>query len=437
MKKKWRALRRTILVGSLLVATVTGMIPFCHGTVFADTTKSYQDQIDAAKKKKEELEQAQKDLEKKIQELKEKQGDMEEYMLALDEKMVSLVEDIEGLEEDIAACEAELEKTRAELEAAKLREANQYETMKNRIQYMYENGEAGFLDILLGQGSLSDLFNQMEYRREITKYDNQLLDRYNQTKQEVIHTESLLEAQLAELHVLKETQEAELAAVEALTAAKAVELAALAESIGVDEEMLFNFWEEIMEQGATVEELERLEAERIAEEERKRKEEEERLRKLEEERKRLEEEQKRQEEMKKNQSINNMLWPIPASSRITSYFGYRKAPTQGASTYHKGIDVGAPRGTEVIAAIAGTVTKATYNSVSGYYVVIDHGDGVETKYLHASKLLVKQGDYVQRGQPVILVGSTGVSTGAHLHFGVFVNGVAVNPLDYVTFEDNK
>ncbi len=430
MKKKWNTFLRVVLAGSLLVATVAGVIPFTHGTVLADTTKSYQDEIDAAKKKKEELEQAQKDLEQKIAELKEKQGDMEEYMLALDEKMVSLAEDIEGLEEEIAVCEAELEKTRAELEEAKAREANQYETMKNRIQYMYENGEASFLDVLLGQGSLSDLFNQMEYRREITKYDNELLERYNQTKLEVIHTESLLEAQLEELHVLKETQEAELLAVETLTAAKAAELAALAESIGVDEEMLFNFWEEIMEQGATVEELERLEAERIAEEERKRKEEEERLR-------REEEERKKQEEMKKNQSIDNMLWPIPASSRITSYFGYRAAPTAGASTYHKGIDVGASLGTEVIASIAGTVTTATYNSVSGYYVVIDHGDGVETKYLHASKLLVKEGDYVQRGQPVILVGSTGVSTGPHLHFSLYVNGVAVNPLDYVTYEDNE
>ena len=158
------------------------------------------------------------------------------------------------------------------------------------------------------------------------------------------------EAQLEELHVMKETQEAELLAVEELTAAKAAELVALAESIGVDEEMLFNYWEEIVEQGKNIEELERLEAERLAEEERKRKEEEERIRKLEEER-------RKKEEMKRNQSIENMLWPIPASSRVTSKFGYRKAPTAGASTFHQGIDVGAARGTEVIAAIAGILSN--------------------------------------------------------------------------------
>ena len=429
MKRKGKALRRLLITGGLLIAIVTGVFPLAHGTVFAGT-KSYQDEIDAAKKKKKELEQAQKELEKKIQELTEKKEDMEAYILALDEKTMALLEDIESLEEDIAACEVKLEETRAELEAAKIREADQYETMKNRVQYMYENGEAGFLEVLIGQGSLSDLFNQMEYRREITKYDNQLLDRYNRTKLEVIQTESLLEAQLEELHVMKETQEAELLAVEELTAAKAAELVALAESIGVDEEMLFNYWEEIVEQGKSIEELERLEAERLAEEERKRKEEEERIRKLEEER-------RKKEEMKRNQSIENMLWPIPASSRVTSKFGYRNAPTAGASTFHQGIDVGAARGTEVIAAIAGTVKKAGYNSTSGYHVVIDHGDGVETKYLHASKLLVKVGEYVQRGQKIMLVGSTGVSTGPHLHFGLFINGVAVDPLKYVTYEDKE
>jgi len=430
MKKGKKVLWKRTVLGSLLMAMVLGAIPLTSSGVPVIASKSYQDEIDAAKKKKEQLEQAQKELENKIEELKSQQADMETYIQSLDDKMLSLTEDVERLTEEISVCEETLSATRLALEEVKKKEAEQYETMKNRIQYMYENGDTDFLDVLFGKGSLSDLLNQMEYRRQITKYDNELLERYGQTKQEVIHTEGLLMAQLEELNALKMTQEAELAAVEELSEAKSAELLALAESIGVDEEMLFNFWEEITKQGATVEELERLEAERVAEEERKRKEEEERLR-------REAEERQKQEEMKKNQSIDNMLWPIPASSRITSKFGYRKAPTAGASTYHKGIDVGAPSGTTVIAAIAGTVTKATYNSTSGYYVVIDHGDGVETKYLHASKLLVKAGDYVERGQPVIKVGSTGVSTGPHLHFGLFVNGVAVNPLDYVTYEDNE
>ena len=430
MKRKIGKRKRTLLTVTLLLALLVGVLPMQGNSVFADTTKSYQDQIDAAKEKKKELEAAQKELEAKIAALKEKKDDMQEYMLSLDDKMAELLLDIEESEAEIAACEEKLAVTRQELEEAKLREANQYETMKQRVQYMYENGETGFLEVLLGNGSLSDLFNQMEYRREITKYDNRLLERYNQTKLDVANTELVLEAQLEELKMLKQTQEAEFAAVEELSAAKAEEILALAADIGVDEEMLFYYWEEIVEQGKSIEELERLEAERIAEEERKRKEEEERLR-------REEEERKKQEAMKRNQSIDNMLWPIPASSRITSYFGYRNAPTAGASTYHRGIDVGAPTGTKVLASIAGTVTKAGYNYSSGYHIVIDHGDGVETKYFHASKLLVKVGDYVQRGQTIMLVGSTGVSTGPHLHFGLYVNGTAVDPLKYVSYSDNK
>ena len=424
MKKRKGYWIRFCLTSVLLISMAVGELPLTMmkaDPAYAGTTKSYQDEIDAAKKKKKELEAAQKELETKIKELKEQQAGIEEYIASLDEKMFTLLEEIELLETEIAVCEEALEETRIELEAAKIREAEQYATMKSRIQYMYENGETGFLDVLLGEGSLSELFNQMEYRREITKYDNALLDRYNATKLQVANTEMLLEAQLEELESLKVMQEAELTAVTELSEAKSREMMELVESIGVDEEMLFNFWEEIVEQGASIEELERLEAERIAEEERKRKEEEERLRKL--------------EQMKKDQSIENMLWPIPASKRITSYFGYRKAPKKGASTYHKGIDVGAPTGTTVIASIAGTVTKASYNATSGYYVVINHGNGVETRYLHASKLLVKVGDYVERGQPVIKVGSTGVSTGPHLHFGLFINGVAVNPLDYVSTDD--
>lgn len=426
MKKSLNKTVRFAVTVALLFSMVTGAIPvFCshEAVAMADTTKSYQDEIDAAKKKKEQMEQQYNELGAMIADLKSQEAEIEAYINSLDEKMQSLYEDIEQLETDIATCEQKLRETTLALETARQKEADQYQTMKHRIQYMYENGETGILEVLVGEGSLSALFNNMEYRKEITKYDKQLLERYNRTKLEVANTEVLLEAQLEEMNSLKVMQEAELAAVIELADAKAQELATLAESIGADEEMLFLYWEEIIEQGTSIEELEKLEAERIAEEERKRKEEEERIRKI--------------EEMKKNQSIDNMLWPLPASGRITSKFGYRKSPTAGASTYHRGIDIGAPTGTPVIAAIAGTVIKSGYGSSTGYHIVIDHGNGVQTKYYHASKLLVKKGEYVERGQVIMKVGSTGVSTGPHLHFGLFINDVAVDPLKYVSFSDNE
>ena len=125
------------------------------------------------------------------------------------------------------------------------------------------------------------------------------------------------------------------------------------------------------------------------------------------------------------------IWPIPDSTRITSRFGPRKAPVAGASNYHKGVDVGAPKGTPIIAAAGGTVVISTYHYSAGNYVMINHGNGVYTVYMHASKLLVEVGDKVKQGEKIALVGTTGYSTGNHLHFGVRINGTYYDPLNYV------
>ena len=125
-------------------------------------------------------------------------------------------------------------------------------------------------------------------------------------------------------------------------------------------------------------------------------------------------------------------WPCPASSRITSTFGSRTSPTEGASSNHKGIDIGAPTGTNIVASAAGTVVVSTYSYSAGNYVMINHGGGVYSVYMHASKLLVSVGETVKQGQVIAKVGSTGYSTGPHLHFGIRVNGTYVNPRQYVS-----
>ena len=210
---------------------------------------------------------------------------------------------------------------------------------------------------------------------------------------------------------------------------------------------------------------EEAERKRKEEEERKRKEEEERKRKEEEERKKREEEENRKQQQANNNNdssnnsssnnsssgngsldnsssqnsstVNNTVssggfrWPVPSSSRITCTFGYRNAPTTGASTYHQGIDIGASTGANIVAAKGGTVVTASYNVAAGNYIMISHGNGVYTVYMHCSRLLVSVGQSVNQGDVIALVGSTGVSTGPHLHFGVNVNGSYVNPMNYV------
>ena len=124
------------------------------------------------------------------------------------------------------------------------------------------------------------------------------------------------------------------------------------------------------------------------------------------------------------------LWPCPSSKHITSYFGNRVAPKAGASTDHKGIDIGASLGESVIAAAAGKVTAVAYSGARGYYIVVDHGNGYVTLYQHLNRQDVRTGDMVKAGQQIGAVGETGISTAPHLHFEVHVNGTPVDPLQF-------
>lgn len=128
----------------------------------------------------------------------------------------------------------------------------------------------------------------------------------------------------------------------------------------------------------------------------------------------------------------NFIWPCPASSRITSNFGDRESPTEGASSSHQGVDIGASAGSSILAAASGTVTISTYSYSAGNYIMVNHGGGVSTVYMHCSELLVSAGQQVTQGQVIGKVGSTGYSTGPHLHFGIRVNGSYVNPINYVS-----
>ena len=129
-----------------------------------------------------------------------------------------------------------------------------------------------------------------------------------------------------------------------------------------------------------------------------------------------------------------MLWPCPSSTRITSTFGGRASPGGIGSTNHKGIDIGASSGAAIVAALDGKVVYTGYNTARGNYVMIDHGGGIITLYQHGlnGSIKVSTGQSVSKGQTIMGVGSTGYSTGPHLHFEVWENGTPVNPIKYVT-----
>ena len=130
---------------------------------------------------------------------------------------------------------------------------------------------------------------------------------------------------------------------------------------------------------------------------------------------------------------NYLIWPTPSSHTITCPFGQRTSPTKGASSFHTGIDIGASYGSNIVAAESGTVILASYgwNGSYGNYIIINHGNGITTRYAHASKLYVTTGQTVTKGQVIAAVGESGRAYGAHLHFEVRKNGSHTNPLNYL------
>ena len=139
----------------------------------------------------------------------------------------------------------------------------------------------------------------------------------------------------------------------------------------------------------------------------------------------------KQSKCSKNVTVDRFIWPC-SSKRITSYYGRRNSPTAGASSGHRGMDIGAAHGSSIWSAADGKVIFVGYNKYRGKYVKVQHTDGFVTLYRHCSSILVSSGKKVNAGDKIAKVGSTGVSTGAHLHFEVLKNGTNKDPLDYVS-----
>lgn len=407
-----------ILVGVLICGSAAGA--FCgNGTSVSVQATSTTANIDKAEERKKELEEKKKETEARIASLEEEKDDVLVYIEKLDKQLAEIQEDMAELNTEIAQVDKELAQAEIELAEAIEQEEKQYNSMKLRIKYMYENGDSDYISLLLSAEDFGDFLNRTEYIAKISEYDQKSYENYKALKQKVIDTQNKLTAQKEELAGLKEELAYEESTVTKLSEAKAAEVAKYEEKIDLADSEAAAFQKKIEEQEELIEQL------------------------LEERRKQIEEEERRkQQEAAQNGNSSNtssgqvsasgFIWPLSVSGRITSYFGSREQPTAGASTNHKGIDVGAPTGTPILAAAAGEVVTATYSSSAGNYVMIYHGNSTYTVYMHCSSLNVSVGQQVTQGQTIAAVGSTGYSTGPHLHFGISINGSYVNPLNYVS-----
>lgn len=360
-------------------------------------------EIDAAEKEKKELTASLTNVENVKKELEKSKANLTAYVQELDKTVTDIQTKIETLNGQIAEKEAEIERTKLELAEAEQDEADQYAAMQNRMQSLYEQGDTYYLELLSESGSFADFLNKLDYIEQLSQYDNNLLIEY----QGVVEYVSLCKAKLeVEQEVLNETKaaaEAEQRAMEELIKEKEAEILAFENDIAKKEEIIAAYEAEIAEQTSVIEALEAAVAADRA-------------------------------DLWGERVYNGGMfcWPAPSYTRISDDYGYRNHPILNVQQFHTGVDMAAPGGTPILAAYDGAVVQAAYNSSMGNYVMIDHGSGLYTIYMHAQKLMVSAGDEVSRGEQIATVGTTGRSTGNHLHFSVRLNGSYVSPWGYIS-----
>lgn len=350
------------------------------------------------------------DAKQKAQDLENKKQTAEGEKAALTQQLTEIVQKMQDTEGKISEKEGEINKKAAELIAAKNDENDQYESMKKRIRYMYENGNAQFIEILFKSKNIADFLNNAEYISTISQYDREMLTEFQNIVKSVEKQEKDLQTQYAELEKLQKDLEGNKNALSTLVANKEVEISSLDGELG--------------DAKAKIAELEAV----AAEAQRKREE----MAAAAASRASAASAAVRLPQVGSNVSGSGTFsHPCPGYSSVSSDFGYRSLPLPGATARHDGVDLAAPTGTPVYAAEAGTVTHVGWFGTGGQAVVINHGNGVVTWYLHLSAFSVSQGQKVSRGENVGYVGSTGNSTGPHLHFQVNVNGVPANPWNFI------
>lgn len=405
--------KKKIFAVMLILAILTASC----GNVFtpmADTVKNQK-----AQKKKLEKKRA-KETEK-IEKLKGKRDEIQDTIKKLDEKKQDIELKISDYNEKVDKTEKSIAKVEIEIKAAKKVEDEQYDIMKKRIRYMYENGESDYFEIILGSNSMEDLLNQSEYMSRISEYDNTLLERYKQAKKVAGEKKLEKEEKLVELNATLNELEVKKAENERLAEAKNAQIEKFESLIKEAGKKVSEYDLEIVKKEKYIDRL--IAAAEKAERER---------REREAARQAKTGEKDNHEYVPGKASASGMIWPMPSSRYITSGFGYRNEVMAGSGTFHNGIDIAVNAGAPIIAAKAGRVIAAGYHYSMGNHVILDHGNGVYTVYMHSSKLLVSVGQEVSQGQTIALVGSTGMSTGPHLHFSVKLNGQYVNPLNYVS-----
>ena len=434
-RKRFVSIMAGVMAALMLLTLILGLLPT---NASAASSSEIRKQINALKEDKAEIEKKIEEVKEQYQENEDEIADIVARKNVIDQEIGLLTAQIMNINEQISSFNVLIADKQEELDTAEDRLHVLNEENKIRIRTMEEEGELSYWEVLFKANSFSDLLDRLNMVEEIAASDNRRLQELSEAAQEVEDAQEELEFEKADLEATKQ----ELDETQAELDAKREEADALiAELLTKGDEL------QKLREDFEVQKTEFLDM--IAEKEQ-------------------EYNQAKLEEWlaymatyttvppattappsggntnnstgtnngggsKPGNGSSNATWLRPCSYvYMSSPFGNRISPTTGASSYHQGVDLAAPKGTPIYATRAGRVTVASYSNSAGYYVSINHLDGFSSIYMHMTNYVVGSGQTVSAGQLIGYVGSTGISTGNHLHFGISYNGVYVNPCSYVS-----
>ena len=360
-----------------------------------------QSEIDALEEQRDELKAEREGMQAEIDALKDEQAGVLEQKRILDEQNEVYRQELELIEEQVSLYTRLVEEKAAELEKAMAAEDEQLATYRQHVRAMEENGKYTYLSIIFGSRSLSELMSNLDMIGEIMEADKRIYDQYTAARENAEEIKAEYEATLEQLNNKQAEYEAEKAELEEKIAEASAMISQLEEEISSNYEL---YLEVLAQEEALEGDIQSMIAE-------------------------LE----RQEAANSITSTGTYIWPLPGYSPGSAY-GWRMHPIFHEMRFHAGEDIGAPSGTPILAADSGVATVIPDNG-NGYgnYIMINHGGGRVTLYAHMSAFAISGGATVAQGQVIGYVGSTGNSTGPHLHFEVRVNGATTDPKQYFNF----
>ena len=377
----WVRIFAIVALVAFLAVSVVSIFPIYAGA------QSAQSKLENAQKKQDEIKQ-------KINSTKSKISASSKEKQALDQEIAQVQAEIDKLNSKINASNEKISAKEKELTKAQNESKKQYDNYSKRAKMMVEKGSVTYLEVLLNSKSFSDLLSRYSVVKQIVHYDSIKLEELKAIEQQIADIKKELEDEKAGLVELKSNETAQ--------------MNTLASKRAANQKIIDDLKSDQSAYEKALAEQERAEANARAEIAR----------------------------LTSGSSASSTKFSggmvRPTSGPVTSPYYMRVHPVTGVLKQHTGMDFGSPHGANIVAAASGTVIVSGYNAGGyGNYVVINHGGGISTLYAHASSLLVSAGQHVSQGQVIAKVGSTGMSTGPHLHFEVLVNGKHTNPAQYL------